>query len=459
MVPVRPLSKVRDGDPSQIGSGALVEPAGGCGGARVFLAFSLGFFVSYVFRGVNLAVSPDLSTEFNLSATDLGLLTSLYFLGFAGFQLPLGMLLDRFGPRRVEFCLLLCAAAGAVLFGLAQSKAMLMVARLLIGIGVSACLMGALKAMALWFAPERLPAVNGGVFAIGGLGSVAAATPVQLALLVIDWRGAFLLLAALTLAVGLFILLGTPERRTVQPDSNFRALLGGVQSVVKSRAFWRVAPLLMMSQGVFMAVQGLWAGPYLRDVEGKDALAVTNAVSLIGLSMVAGYWLSGVTARVLVRRGVPVLITAGVGMLAFMVVQLLILIDAPIPAWLIWGLYGLVGSSGVLCYAVLTPAFAPHMVGRVSTILTLVVFVSAFVVQFGIGVFVSWWPATLTGYAPEAHRAAWLMMLGAQLIAFIWYCVPLGAPARPRDVAATIYSLAHHSRKVGSGLQRTLTRS
>src|SRR5215469_16521815 len=322
MVPVRQMSKVRDGDPSQIGSGALVEPAGGCGGARVFLAFSLGFFVSYVFRGVNLAVSPDLSTEFNLSASDLGLLTSLYFLGFAGFQLPLGMLLDRFRPRRVEFCLLLCAAAGAVLFGLAQSKVMLMAARLLIGIGVSACLMGALKAMTLWFASERLPAVNGGVFAIGGLGSVAAATPVQLALLVIDWRGAFLLLAAMTLAVGLFILLGTPERRTVQPDSNFRALLGGVQSVVKSRAFWRVAPLLMMSQGVFMAVQGLWAGPYLRDVEGKDALAVTNAVSLIGLSMVAGYWLSGITARALARRGVPVLITAGVGMLAFMVVQL-----------------------------------------------------------------------------------------------------------------------------------------
>jgi len=99
------------------------------------------------------------------------------------------------------------------------------------------------------------------------------------------------------------------------------------------------------------------------------------------------------------------------------------------------------------------------MVGRVSTVLTLVVFVSAFVVQSGIGVFVSWWPATPTGYAPEAHRAAWLMLLGAQLIAFIWYCVPMGAPAGHRGVSATIYSLAHHSRKVGSGLQRTLTRS
>jgi MFS family permease len=399
---------------------------------RILLVFSLGYFISCLFRGVNLAVAPDLAAALHLSPSDLGLLTSLYFVGLAGCQLPLGMLLDRFGPRRVESWLLLCAALGALLFGFAESKAMLMVSRLLIGIGVSACLMAALKAMALWFAPERLPSLNGAVFAIGGLGSVAAATPVALALCVTDWRGIFLGLALLTTAVAVLIRLGTPERNSEQPDSGLRAQLEGLRGIVASRVFWRVAPLHMVSQGVFVAVQGLWAGPYLRDVAGADAFAVTNAVSLLSLAMVAGCWLWGLAARGLARRGITPLTTAGVGMLAFMAVQLVILVGPTVPAAVTWPLYGLLGGSGVLCYAVLAAAFPAHMAGRVSTALTLNLFLCAFIVQSGIGWLLGWWPQTGTGYTPEAHRAAWLVMLAAQLAAFIWYCLPPRPVGRAR---------------------------
>ncbi len=402
---------------------------------RVFILFSLGFFISYLFRGVNLALAPDLATALSLTASDLGFLTSLYFVTFAGFQIPLGMLLDRFGPRKVDAGLLVLAALGSLLFGLAQNKGMLIAGRLLIGLGVSACLMAALKAMVMWFPKERLPSLNGGVFAIGGLGAVAAATPVELALGVTDWRGVFMGLAALTLAMAAAIFIGVPERRAAQPDTDLRAQLRGVRTVLGSRLFRRVAPLTMISQGAFMAVQGLWAGPFLRDVANADRLAAANAVALIGFGMVLGYWLSGVGARWLAERGVALLTTAGAGMLGFMAIQILILCRVPAPDWLLWSVYGFFGGSGVVSYATLNSAFPPHMAGRVSTALTLTMFAAAFFFQMSIGVVVGWWPASTAGsYAAEGHRTAWIIMLAMQFAAFAWYCIPASTSSRIASV-------------------------
>ncbi|MBL8253669.1 MAG: MFS transporter, partial [Candidatus Competibacter sp.] len=145
---------------------------------RIFLPFAAGYFLSYLYRAINAALSPYLATELRLDATDLGLLTSVYFLTFAAFQLPLGVLLDRFGPRRVEATLLLFAAAGAGLFAVSHSPLELIVGRGLIGLGVSACLMASFKAFVLWLPAERLPVANGWVLAAGGLGALAATAPV-----------------------------------------------------------------------------------------------------------------------------------------------------------------------------------------------------------------------------------------------------------------------------------------
>ncbi|HSK40021.1 MAG TPA: MFS transporter [Arenibaculum sp.] len=398
-------------------------------GARVFVVFSLGFLISYLFRGVNLTLAPELAAELALTPADLGLLTSLYFVTFAGFQIPLGMLLDRFGPRRVDAALLCVAAAGALVFAFAQSREALMLGRLLIGVGVSACLMAALKAMIIWFPKDRLPSLNGGVFAIGGLGAVAAATPIELALAVTDWRGIFVGLAVLTLAVAVLILAAVPERRTEQPDLGLAAQLRGVRQVVGSGLFWRVAPLTMLTQGVFMAIQGLWAGPYLQVVEGFDRLAAANAVALIGFGMVAGYWLSGVGARWLGRRGITLRATAGAGMLLFVVVQALILLGLPLPPAATWVVYGFFGGTGVVSYAVLNVAFPAHLAGRVSTALTLTMFASAFLFQVGIGLALGWMETAGIDGA-NAHRSVWLAMLLLQAAAFVWYCVP--APGADR---------------------------
>ena len=168
--------------------------------ARIFLLFAAGYFLSYLFRTVNAVLAPDLVAAFALSAADLGLMTALYFLSFAGMQPALGILLDRHGPRRVQGVLLLFAAAGAALFAAAESRGALFLARTLIGIGVAGCLMAALKATVLWFPKERLPLVNGGILAAGGLGAVVAATPVELMAASAGWRAVFAGLAACTAA-------------------------------------------------------------------------------------------------------------------------------------------------------------------------------------------------------------------------------------------------------------------
>jgi MFS family permease len=159
---------------------------------RIFLPFGFGYLLSYLFRTVNAVIAPDLVRDLGLDPASLGLLTSAYFLAFATLQLPVGLLLDRYGPRRVEAGLLLLAATGALMFSRAEGLGELLLARALIGAGVAACLMAAFKAFALWFSAERLALANGVQMVSGGIGALLATAPVEFALRFTDWRGVFL---------------------------------------------------------------------------------------------------------------------------------------------------------------------------------------------------------------------------------------------------------------------------
>ncbi len=174
---------------------------------RLVPAYAAGYFLSYGLRSVNAVIAPELMQELNITAAGLGLLTSAYFLAFGLFQLPLGLLLDRFGPRRVEAGLLLVAAAGCALFGLGTSLETLAVGRALIGLGVSACLMASFKAFTQWFPAERLPSLTATIMVAGGLGALSASVPIEAALPMLGWRGVFFVCAALLVmtAAGLWL--------------------------------------------------------------------------------------------------------------------------------------------------------------------------------------------------------------------------------------------------------------
>ena len=208
---------------------------------RIFVPFAIGYFFSYLYRVVNAVIAPNLVADLNLGPSDLGLLTSTYFLTFAAFQLPLGVLLDRFGPRKTEASLLIFAALGAFVFARAGSASGLVAGRALIGFGVSSCLMAPFTAYAIWFDKERLPLINGVQVAVGGLGALTGTAPVEAALQITDWRGLFTVLSVLTLAVAAAIFFVVPEKKAEGASAGLKEQLRGIGRVYSSFVFWRVA--------------------------------------------------------------------------------------------------------------------------------------------------------------------------------------------------------------------------
>ena len=389
---------------------------------RIFIPFAFGYFLSYLYRTVNAVLAPDLMRDLSLDPADLGLLTSAYFLAFAAAQPPLGVLLDRYGPRRVEATLLFFAAAGAMLFALADSLGALLLGRALIGLGVAACLMAAFKSFSQWFPPEQLPFANGIQMVSGGLGALAATTPVELALTVTDWRGIFMGLAVLTLLAAIAVFLVVPERDRGRSGETFVEQLAGLRLVLANRNFWRITPWAVAAQASYLSLVSLWSGPWLRDVAHFSRPAVARTLMGVAIAMIAGYFLFGALAARLYRRGVPTVRVAATGMLLFLAVQLVLVWQPPTHAAMVWILFGFFGTACILPYAVLSQHFPAKLSGRVNTSLNLLVFLGAFAAQWGVGGIVGSWPGVVAGdYAADGYRWGLLLLVGVQLLGAGWY--------------------------------------
>jgi len=404
---------------------------------RVFFLFSAGYFVSYVFRGVNLGFAPYITHDLGLSGADLGLLTSLYFLGFAAAQIPVGMLLDRFGPRRVTAGMLLFAALGIGVFGEAHGIGAMMLGRLLIGVGVSVCMSAAFKALAQILPVAQLPMVNGLVMAVGGLGGVVVGSPLALLLGVTDWRNICFGLVAMTLAVAAAIFLFAPEHRDgMHRKADMLTQFKGTWHILGSSVFWKIASFSVVTQGVFYAMQSLWIRPYLLDVMGLSAQYAAVLVSVLGIAMMIGCVGFGVAARGLQKRGVTVYAFCGFGMGLFVLVQVLMLARAPIAPALLIACYGVFGGTGILSYAVMAEYFPTHMIGRALSTLTLVLFILIFGLQVGIGAMLSRWPTQGGHYPAAAHLSVWGVLIALQIASAIWYVLPSSVLEKRSGVAS-----------------------
>lgn len=387
-------------------------------GLRLFLPFSAGYFLSYLLRNVNAVIAPELARELGVSAADLGLLTSAYLLAFSAFQLPLGVLLDRYGPRRVEAGLLLVAAAGCAWFSVGSSLAELALARAAIGLGVCACLMAAFKAFSVWYPIERLPSLNAAVMVAGGLGALAASTPLAWAVPVFGWRGLFLVLSGLTVLAALAIF-ATPEKPGASAGSTligqFREMIG----VLCNAAFWRYPPMTATGLGGFVALQGLWAVPWLMEVGGHTRETAAFHILLTTVAMVGGFLCTALFIGPLHRRGWPpgrvMVIGNALGLLV-----MLFLWRGIGSSHLLWSVLGMSFAVGNVAYAEITSRFGPALAGRVNAALNLCTFVGAFVIQWGYGVIVDRLEAA--GWTlVQSHRAAFGMLLALQAAGFAWY--------------------------------------
>ena len=390
---------------------------------RIFLPFACGYFLSYLYRTVNAVIAPNLAADIGVDPSELGLLTAAYFIAFAASQLPLGILLDRFGPRRIESALLLFAACGAYIFARSETLTGLAVGHAFIGFGVSACLMAAFKAFVMWFPAPQLPLINGIQMMSGGLGALSATAPVEYFLGVTDWRTVFLFLAAITLAVALMVFLVVPDKKTEGPHDALKEQVKGIREVFTSPLFWRVAPLATLSQAAYLAIQGLWSGPWLRDVAALNRSEVAAVLFVVAVAMTIGYIVLGIVANWLNRVGWrPIAVAVG-GMIVFMSTQALMVTGWFPNVRLVWTIFGFFGTSGILCYAYLSQCFPAHLAGRVNTGLNLLVFIAAFAAQWGIGAVIDLWPSTRTGYAIPGYQAGFGVVLALQIMALMWFFI------------------------------------
>lgn len=389
----------------------------------IFLPFVAGYFLSFLFRTISGSISPALATEFGLDAAQTGLLASVYFLVFAGAQIPVGILLDRYGPRRVHSVLLILAVGGATLFGSADGLIELLIGRALIGLGVSAALMAGLKAIVTWFPKERIAFMNGCMIMLGSLGAVAATAPTDWLLNWIGWRSLFEILTVATLATSAMVYFFVPK------DDENPEIFGKSNSLPKLRAiltdprFLRMAPLSATCIGSSWAMQSLWAASWLADVERLDRPSLVHQIFAMAIAVSIGALLLGTIADRLRRRGVTTEALLGALGGLFILAEFALILRLPLPSIVPWLTVSLMGAATVLSFAMIGEYFPKGAVARANGALNLFHFGWAFIVQYGIGLVVQQWPAQEGHYPTAAYQTAFGIVLALQILALGWFVV------------------------------------
>jgi predicted MFS family arabinose efflux permease len=354
----------------------------------VFLTFALAYFLSALLRAITATLSPTLSAEMSLNAGHLGLLAGGYFFGFALTQLPLGNWLDRHGPRTVVLWFLAVAVAGCAAFALATNFTGLLAARVLTGMGVSACLMAPLTGYRRWLTPAAQMRANSWMLMTGSFGMVAATLPVQWLMPLMGWRGLFWVLGALIVLSMVGIWCMVPRWRHTEPLEAATAPEPGYGMIWRHPYFRQMAPIGFVNYGGMIAVQTLWAGPWMVKVAGYTPAQAAGGLFGINLSMLCTFWLWGVLNPHLVRHGwQPERLIAWGLPLSFGVLGAIVLLGAG-AGWPLWALYCVSCTFVSLSQPAVALALPPEAAGRTLSAYNLVIFAGVFAVQWGIGLLI-----------------------------------------------------------------------
>ena len=399
---------------------------------RVVLYFAAAYLLSYAFRAINAVIAPALMADLQFSNADLGLLSSAYFVGFASLQLPLGVWLDKYGSRRTESALLLFAALGAAVFAMSSSLFGLWIGRALIGAGVSSCLMAPLKAYRVWYPAERQSQLASWMLVFGTCGALITTVPVAAVLPTIGWRGVFWIMSALILMATalLFFCLKPVEQdinaRQAAADRSSNEDTQGYRAIFANPYFRRMALLGAVHQGGFMALQTLWAGPWMVTVLGLTVAQTSQVLFLFNFALMLSYLtLSWWAPRHIAyggRKGLPALKVVAIGLTGSVLIQLLMLMLPYSWAWVLWIVFAVMVTVTTLAQTHVSLSFPPKQVGRANSAFNLTLFIGAFSIQWGIGLAMDLFIAQ--GWSASASLrmacAAYLALQVAALLAFVY---------------------------------------
>ncbi len=352
----------------------------------IFFVFACGYFISALLRAITATLSPLLTLEFNLTAGNLGLLAGGYFLGFACMQIPLGYLLDRHGPKKIVSSFLLIAIIGTSAFALAQSFSGLLISRILIGVGVSACLMGPLTGYRIWFADEYQQRANAWMLMVLSMGFVFSTLPVQILLPIIGWRWIFGLVVILILIVILLTLLLIPKWNT--ENSNQEKNAGSLSDVWKNNFFRSTIPLGLFNYGGIVAVQTLWAGPWMVRVAGYTPLESATGLFWINVTMLFAFFVFGYILPKITELGIESIKLIKLGLPISYLSLLVIIILGENAGALHFTIYILTSIFLTLTQPAVALSFPTSLAGKSLTSFNLLIFVGTFIMQWGIGLII-----------------------------------------------------------------------
>ena len=394
--------------------------------AALFLAFALAYFFAALLRSVAATLAPVFSTEFGLNASDLGLLAGAYFLGFSMLQLPLGSALDRVGAKRVELSLLVLAVIGSALFALADHLWSLFASRMLIGMGVASCLMAPLTAYRARCSPATQLRLNSWMLMTGSLGMLASTLPVQWLEPQWGWRGIFWLIAGLLLLAMAVIAWVVPSDTA---PSTANAPTSGYASILTHPLFVRSTPIGFFIYGGLIAVQTLWAGPWMTRVAGYTPDEAATGLFFLNLCMLMAFLTWGAVTPALSRRGLSAhtLMVAGLP-LSLVMLAWNVFAPQPVGAWE-WAAWCVACTFINLSQPAIGQAFPQEQAGRALSAFNLVIFAGVFCIQWLIGVGID------TGRAlglsqPVAFRASLGIFGLCCALSYAWYVWP---PRRWRE--------------------------
>lgn len=408
----------------------------------IYAVLCAGFLASQFYRVSNAVIAPELMRSLHISAEAMGVITGMFFLAFAAAQIPAGVLLDRFGPRRTMSALFLLAVAGSAVFAMAEGAIGLAVGRGLMGLGCAAGLMGSLVAIARWFPPGRFARLSSLLYTLGGAGFLLASTPLAAMSDAVGWRGAFLAMAGLTavLAVLLYLVVrdAPPHTSIVAREAETpRQIWDGVRAVFATRPLWWICAIQFVNYGTVLSVAGLWAGPYLNDVHGQSGIARGNILLVLNIAMLCGVMLYSSLERWINSRKWAI---AGGAFVSAGLLSALALTPAPglWPAVALLVLFGVASAYIMLIHAHARAVLPDRLVGRGLTLQNLAVFLGVFAIQSLSGVIVGAFDpvggsgGSAGGAAPEiAYRAVFGFLAAATLIGVAVY-LRIG-DVRPRD--------------------------
>ena len=394
----------------------------------VFLSFASAYFLSALVRAITATLSPSLTADFALDSRSLGLLAGGYFLGFAASQLPLGSWLDRLGPKKVLLRFLGIAVLGCIAFSMATGFSTLMAARVLCGVGVSACLMAPLTAYRRWLTPAAQLRANSWMLMTGSFGMVASTLPVQWLLPHVGWRPLFWGLALL-LALSMVLIwwcvpawtAAAPGPRAVEPA----APRPGYGDVWRHPYFRRVVPIGFFTYGGMVAMQTLWAGPWMTRVAGYTPQEAATGLFFINFAMLCTFWSWGMLTPVLFRKGFHVNRLIAWGLPLSFVVLVAILIAGNQAGALAWAIFCVTCTFVTLAQPAVGMAFPAELAGRALSSFNLVVFLGVFVLQWGIGVGIDAFSAAGAS-ATDAFRSTMALYLGCSVASYFYFLL---APA------------------------------